>query len=262
VRYAGLVKTQEKAEIQRRIAAAQSASPGGVLACDGDGTLWSGDVGEDLFHALVAKGPFLPAAEAQLRADAKEHGVADDGTAKDVARRIYDAYMAQKFPEERVCELMTWAFAGWTRDAVTAFARDVVRDVGLGARLHPEVTETLAWATGQGIEVLVVSASPRAVVEEAVRVAGVQASHILAATPRWSDERMVAAVDRPIPYGPGKVDAIRRAAGARTLYAAFGDNAFDVAMLREAKIPVAVRPKARLRDRAAEVPGLVEIAAI
>src|SRR5512140_3364762 len=256
------VQTQKKGEVQRRIAEARAASPGGVLACDGDGTLWSGDVGEDLFHALMAKGPILPAAHAQLRADATEHGLDAGGTAQELARRIYDAYLAHTFPEERVCELMTWAFADWTRDAVAAFARAVVGEGGLAARLHPEVTETLAWARATGIEVLVVSASPRAVVEEAVRLAGVDASHILAATPRFAGETMLPAVERPIPYGPGKVAAIRRAASGRTLYAAFGDNAFDVAMLREAKIPVAVRPKARLRDRAAEVPGLVEIAAI
>ncbi len=254
--------TQTRSEIQRRIAAARDASPGGVIACDGDGTLWSGDVGEDLFHALVAKGPFLPAAHAQLRAEAIEHGLGDGGSGEDVARRIYEAYLAKSFPEERVCELMTWAFADWTRDAVAAFARDVIGAVGLAARLHPEVTETLAWARAEGIEILVVSASPRAIVEEAVREARVDAAHVLAATPRYAGDTMLAAVDRPIPYGPGKVGAIRGQVGTRTLYAAFGDNAFDVAMLCEAKIPVAVRPKARLRERASEVPGLVEIAAI
>ena len=46
----------------------------------------------------------------------------------------------------------------------------------------------------------------------------------------------------------------------RTLVAAFGDNAFDVAMLSQASVPVAVRPKQRLRDRAADVQLLVEIA--
>jgi phosphoserine phosphatase len=46
----------------------------------------------------------------------------------------------------------------------------------------------------------------------------------------------------------------------RTLYAAFGDNAFDVALLASARVSVAVRPKARLRERAGEVDGLVELA--
>ena len=66
------------------------------------------------------------------------------------------------------------------------------------------------------------------------------------------------AVERPIPYGSGKVTHLRERLGAdRVLYAAFGDNAFDVAMLREARLPVAIRPKARLVERAAEVPALV-----
>jgi len=69
-----------------------------------------------------------------------------------------------------------------------------------------------------------------------------------------------AEVERPIPYGAGKVHGLRAVLGGRPLTAAFGDNAFDVAMLREALVPVAVRPKDRLRARAAGVPALVELA--
>jgi phosphatidylglycerophosphatase C len=257
-----VVQIETAAQIQRRIAAARDASPGGLVACDGDGTLWTGDVGEDLFHALVAKGPLLAPAAAQLRADAKEHGLDDGGTAQDVARRIYHAYLAHAFPEERVCEMMTWAFAGWTHDAVVTFAREVIASVGLDARIHAEVTTALAWARAEGIEIFLVSASPRVVVEEAALRVGIDAAHVLAATPLYEGGTMLPAVERPIPYGDGKVGAIRAAAHGRTVYAAFGDNAFDVAMLREAKVPVAVRPKDRLRARAAEVVGLVEIAAI
>ena len=71
---------------------------------------------------------------------------------------------------------------------------------------------------------------------------------------------MVAGVERPIPYGPGKVTRLREHLGAeRSLYAAFGDNVFDVALLSTARVPVAVRPKPRLRAQAAQVPGLVEL---
>ncbi|NVL83953.1 haloacid dehalogenase-like hydrolase, partial [Escherichia coli] len=35
------------------------------------------------------------------------------------------------------------------------------------------------------------------------------------------------------------------------------DNAFDVPMLREARIPVAIRPKPRLVERASEIPNLL-----
>jgi phosphoserine phosphatase len=68
-------------------------------------------------------------------------------------------------------------------------------------------------------------------------------------------------VHRPIPYGAGKVTRLRERVGrGRTLYAAFGDNAFDVAMLASAHVAVAVRPKARLRQEADAVPGIVELA--
>jgi phosphoserine phosphatase len=50
---------------------------------------------------------------------------------------------------------------------------------------------------------------------------------------------------------------LRAKLGARPLYAAFGDNAFDVPMLREARVPVAIRPKPRLVERAGEIPGLL-----
>jgi phosphoserine phosphatase len=46
------------------------------------------------------------------------------------------------------------------------------------------------------------------------------------------------------------------------LLAAFGDNAFDVALLAEASVGVAVRPKDALRARAGEVSGLVELARV
>jgi phosphatidylglycerophosphatase C len=246
------------AELQRRIGDARDAAPGGAIACDGDGTIWAGDVGEDLFVALVARGELRPAAVMRMRIEAQLQGLDDRGSASELARRIFDAYLAHAFPEERVCELMAWAFAEWTKGEMTAFARGVIE--GLEGRLHREVVDMIAWARAAGIDVLLVSASPRAVVEEAARRIGVPASHVLAATPRYAGEVMLSEVELPIPYGPGKVRAIRGAIGARPLYAAFGDNAFDVAMLRESRVPVAVRPKERLRQRAEEVHGLVEIA--
>jgi phosphoserine phosphatase len=51
-----------------------------------------------------------------------------------------------------------------------------------------------------------------------------------------------------------------RIADGQALYAAFGDNAFDVPMLAASRVPVAVRPKARLRACADAVPGIVELA--
>jgi phosphoserine phosphatase len=234
------------------------AHPGGVLATDADGTLWAGDVGEDLFHAFVAAGRVEPTAHDALRRAALAHGLSDAGTGAVIARRLYGAYLDGRFPEERVCEMMTWCYAGWQRSELAAFARDIVLSGRLADRLHGEMLDVLARARAAGIPVLVVSASPVAVVAEAAAYAGLEAGQVVAATPRFADDVVEADVERPIPYAAGKVTRLReRLAPGQAIYAAFGDNAFDVPMLGAASVAVAVRPKARLRACADKVPGLV-----
>lgn len=254
------MQLQSSDEVWTRIEAlVATTGPAGVVATDGDGTLWGGDVGEDLFHAFIEHGELADPAIDALRREAREHALSDAGAGPDVARRIYAAYVEGHFPEERVCELMTWCFAGWARDRVQAFARDVVDRCGLEARLHREVLRVLDRAHAAGIETLLVSASPVAVVAEAGARLGFTADRVVAARPRFDGDVMLAEVERPIPYGPGKVSGLLERIGHRTLYAAFGDNAFDVALLASARIGVAVRPKPRLRARAHEVAGLVEL---
>jgi phosphoserine phosphatase len=157
-------------------------------------------------------------------------------------------------------EVVTWCFAGWARGEVRAFCREVLVARGHAAKLHPEAVQCLRWAHQASLRALVVSASPRDMVEEAVADLGVGPRDVLASTASWDGDVMRAQLEQPIPYGPGKVGAIRGAIGAAPLYAAFGDNVFDVAMLAEARVPVAVRPKDRLRARASELATLVEIA--
>jgi phosphatidylglycerophosphatase C len=255
------VQLQSAADVWARIEGAVRDRPGGLIATDGDGTLWSGDVGEDLFLAFLDCGRVEPAALEALQRDARDHALSDAGTGSDVARRIYDAYIEGAYPEERVCELMTWCFAGWTAAEVQAFARDVVARSGLARRQHDEVFAVIARARAAGVQTVLVSASPVAVVIEAGARTGFDEAHIVAAEPLYQEGVMMAGVDRPIPYGPGKVTRLRRRVGPdRMLYAAFGDNLFDVPLLESAAIAVAVRPKPRLRARAAQVPGIVELA--
>lgn len=256
------MQLQNADEVWARIEVLARADGGrGVVATDGDGTLWSGDVGEDLWHGFLHHGQvFDPALEA-IRREAREHAISDAGTGVDVARRIYAAYLEGHFPEERVCEIMTWCFAGWTRDHLRDFTREVVDKGALDARLNREVIHVLEKARAAGVETLLVSASPVCVIVEAGSRVGFAEHQVVAAHPRWIDGVMLADVERPIPYGPGKVSRLRERIGhERTLYAAFGDNAFDVAMLASARVAVAVRPKPRLRERAGEIPGIVELA--
>jgi len=254
------VQLQTADEVWARVASLTGEEAGGVVATDGDGTLWSGDVGEDLFHAFLDHGRVEEPALAAMRREARDHGLSDAGGGAEVAHRIYDAYLEGRFPEERVCELMTWCFAGWRRDDVRRFAREVVGAVGLPGRLHGEVLRVIERLRAAGIETVLVSASPVAVVAEAGSIVGFREGEVVAALPRFEDGVMFPEVERPIPYGGGKVTRLRERIGPeRVVYAAFGDNAFDLALLATARVAVAVGPKPRLRARSGEVAGLVEL---
>jgi phosphatidylglycerophosphatase C len=135
------------------------------------------------------------------------------------------------------------------------------REGGLAGRLQSELLRVLERVRAAGIEAVLVSASPIDVVLEAGSQTGFDEGHVVAALPRYLGDVVVADVERPIPYAEDKVGRLReRIGGGRVLYAAFGDNAFDVPLLASARVPVAVRPKVRLRERASEIPALVELA--
>ena len=144
------MELEPAARIIERIDEASRAHPGGVIATDGDGTLWDGDVGEDFFHAVVAHGDIREPARAAMARDAEAHGLAPGGTGKQLAERLYSDYMAGRYPEERICELMTWICADWVKPDVDAFAGGVLAKVGLDKRLHGEVHAVLAWAKKKG----------------------------------------------------------------------------------------------------------------
>lgn len=252
------MKTVTVDELISTIDEAARHEPGGAIAFDGDGTLWSGDVGEDFFVALIEDGIHASAHEALVR-EASAEQIDTSGSAREVAHRIHVAYAEGTFPEERVCEIMTWVAAGRPRAELDRFCGEVVEAVGLRKRLHQEAIHVVEHARRVGLDVFLVSASPRAIIEQAAKIVGIDRDNTIAVREICDGAGIVqTAVERPITYGPGKVTRLRERLGpTRVLYAAFGDNAFDVPMLRECRIPVAIRPKARLVDRAAEVPALV-----
>jgi len=248
--------TRSPSEVAARdLARELAACPKGALSFDGDGTLWSGDVGEDFFYGILDSGKLSDlAAEAITRA-AQETGVDVADTSTKTARNIYDAYLAGRFDEERVCELMTWINAGWTMTETTAFVMSVI-SAHFAARIHPEVRIVIDEARRAGHELFVVSASPRPIVEAAAAIVDIPATHVLAATAVLEGDRFAARVHRPIPYGAGKASALKTKLGALPLLAAFGDNAFDAEMLAMSERPIAVRPKARLLNLAGEIRGI------
>lgn len=260
--YVCVVRTLSVAEAIALLDEQVKAEPGGAIAFDGDGTLWSGDIGEDFFEALLDDGTLSESAHSALAQEASEQGLDVTGGAVAIGRRIHAAYLAGTFPEERVCEIMAWACAGWKRAEIDTFAERLLgQKLGLDGRLHGEAIDVVTWARGRGVATFLVSASPRPIVEQAARRVGIPVANVASATEEVDAQGVVQPrVVRPIPYGAGKVMHLRAKLGARMLYAAFGDNAFDVPMLQEARLPIAIRPKPRLLARAEEIPNLATLA--
>ncbi len=254
-------------EVIARIAAAAGrgdaphSNEQGVVAFDGDGTLWSGDIGDELFFALLAHADIRAPAKTRLIDEARSHNLDTTGDGVAIAKRIYEQYTLGRYPERKICEMMGWLCAGWSRAEVDQFAERLLPAGVLEARLHPEVIEIALAARELGLRTVIVSASPRSIVEAAARRVGFAD---VVATTSFYDEKpplqtMLARVQEPIPYDDGKVINLRALIGADLLVAAFGDNTFDVPMLQAARVAVAVRPKARLLAREAEVSALLTI---
>jgi phosphoserine phosphatase len=105
--------------------------------------------------------------------------------------------------------------------------------------------------------VLVVSASPQWIVEDAAGRLGIAPEDVIACRPVVNEERILPSLAAPVPYAEGKPAALATVVDGRQLLASFGDNVFDMELLRAARLGVAVRPKPALRRRLDELPGIV-----
>jgi phosphoserine phosphatase len=240
--------------------AAAGAAP--ILAFDGDGTLWTGDVGFDLYEALLELGDVREAAREGLASEARSVGLDDGGRAPELARSLYAAYQEGKWAHDRAFAAMAWAFAGWTAAEVDAFAREIATRTALATRVRSSLSDVVAWAQRSGVDVFIVSASPRAIVRCGAALFDVPETHILAMTPAL-DERSVLLprLEGHVIYGDGKYEALRAARSDLEILGAFGDSFYDAPMLRAAGLPVAVEPSAGLREILGSIPGIVVLPA-
>lgn len=255
------VTTDEVLErLERALGAWPREAGAPALATDADHTLWDGDVGFDLYEALLAERAARPAARDALRREAEACGAAyapeDDAPA--LAAALYEAFKAGRYAEDRAFAMMAWAFAGWTEGELAAFSERVFQARGLDARIRPGMRAVLDWARARGVKVLVVSASPQIVVERGVARLGVAPGEVLAMRPRVEGGVIRPELAAPATYAEGKVQAVRRAAGqGARLIAGFGDSAYDAPMMRLAAVPVAVTPAAKLLALCPTIPGVV-----
>ncbi len=247
-----------EAVIARLTALTSSPDRKTVIAFDADGTLWTGDVSDDVFVYSTENGLLRSSARPALAELAERHGVhhGADATSSDLAGALFAAYRDGRVSELDTYAMMAWCYAGFTRSELHDLAAAVLRDAGLRDRVNWRVTKVFEWANQHGLDAWVVSASPLPILEVAVQSIGLHAGALIAAEPSFEKDQVLPRLAAPVPYAETKVAALRERTNGAELAAAFGDSQFDLAMLRAASFGVAVNPKPELRSALADRPGL------
>jgi phosphatidylglycerophosphatase C len=241
-----------------RLSGARVAGPSG-LAFDADGTLWAGDVGEDVFEFACAEKLLTDAPLAELVRVARAHGVSDAGTSSDVAQSLYQGYRRGVVNELSMCEIMTWSYAGLTNEELRSIAQAALTRRGLVDRARRVLAPVFDFARREALRVVVISASPKVIVTEALRIAEIRVDDLAAARPALNADLISPALDGKVPYGPEKPVAGKRLLAGHDWLGSFGDNGFDVEMLIAARIGVAVHPKPALIARLGELSNVVVV---
>jgi phosphatidylglycerophosphatase C len=239
------------------LSALRARSSPAVVAFDCDGTLWSGDVGEDWFEHLLAREGLTPRAAEALRAEARAHGLDPSGDDRAVSAALLDGMNRGVVHEKRVFEIMAWASAGRTVSAERVMIERMLDGASLPGRAQGETLAVLREAERLGMTLVAVSASPLAVVRAALARLSLRPFAVCAATQAADGDTLLPSLSAPIPYRDDKVNALRAALSPLPpVAAALGDSAFDFELLSLAELPLAVRPRPGLRARALELARL------
>lgn len=194
-----------------------SASAGTLAAFDGDGTLWSRDVGEAFLRHVGEQG-VLPAW--------REKGAAW----AEYERRMASGDLRHAF------ELCVTAFAGVQDQEVAAWAEAFVRPAWK-EYLFPGMRELLRGLREQEADIWIVSASPAWCVLPVASLLEIPEARVIAALPRTDAEGRVLAdgVRGELPMGETKVRALVAAAGRPPHFAA-GNSSWDYDLLESARV--------------------------
>ncbi|HEY3452362.1 MAG TPA: HAD-IB family phosphatase [Myxococcales bacterium] len=199
--------------------AAQGAQA--TVAFDADGTLWSGDLGEDLLRELAERKRLVDPAHADTYAH-YEHLFATDPPAA-------FAFCVQ-------------AMKGLSVEDVERWSLELFRKK-FEARIFPGMRHLLELLQGAGAAISLVSASNAVTIRTAAQAVGLDPQRVLAVEGRVDAQgRLTGEVLPPVTCGGGKVEAIRQKL-ARPLALACGNSLFDREMLDFARRAVMVAPQ-------------------
>ncbi len=201
-----------------------------IAAFDCDGTLWSGDAGEEFFYWEMEQG-LLPERVARW------------------ARQRYEQYRAGQVSEIDMCGEMVSIHAGIGCDLLQR-AADTFFGEHIAARIFPEMAELTRRLEESGCELWAVSSTNDWVIRAAAPRFGIPPERIIAACVHTeagcATERLIR-----VPTDELKASAIRELL-PRTPDAAFGNSVHDAAMLELAEHSFAINPNPDLEQMARE----------
>lgn len=180
---------------------------GATVATDADNTVWAGDVGDELvlLAATAPHTPWLP-------------GQADFAW--------YMGQMESNYPGG--CRFAAELMARVSRQEAQGPLEATLRE-----RVRPRrwLVRALREAMQRGVQVWLVSASPRPVVEVGARLFGLEGCSLIAVDCLGVDPARFA---EPVPIGQGKVDAWTQL-GLPPADLALGDSSWDLPLLGSAR---------------------------
>jgi len=219
------------------------------LAFDADGTLWTGDVSDDVFLGACQDDWLLDAAKPGLIREARRAGLPTCGSVSQLAFSLFEAHKQGAIAEVDLYALMAWCYAGRTLEELQAYAVQVLTRQTLGSRIRPEIVQILEWARARNVACYVVSASPTPIVAWAAGKWGFSPAQVIGTMPETQNDRIIPELADEVPFGANKCKLLKRRTGNSHWLGSFGDSEFDFELLAGAKCAIAVNPKPKLLAR-------------
>jgi len=220
-----------------------------LLAFDADGTLWSGDVSDDVFLSACRDEWLLEAARPALSRQVETLGLDASGSASQLGMALFESQKAGSVREVDLYATMAWCYAGYTPAELTAYAAKVLLRENIIKRARQELAQVLKWAAERNVRCFVVSASPTPIVAWAAAQWGFTPDQVIGTTPKVSNGLIVTEILDDVPFGANKCKLLKRISGDLRWLGCFGDSEFDFEMLESADLAVAVSPKSTLLTR-------------
>jgi HAD superfamily hydrolase (TIGR01490 family) len=199
-----------------------------VAAFDCDGTLWSGDAGENFFDWEIKK------------------GVVSSEVARSMRARYAD-YKAGKVTEDDMCGEMVTMHRGLREATLMEVAEDFFNHA-FPSQIFPEMRELVQHLREAGCDVWAVSSSNEWVIRVGMKQFGIPENRILATAVEVENGVVTDRLVR-VPSGSGKPKALREVV-KKDVNAAFGNSRWDTEMLAMAKHGFAVNPNPDLEATA------------